>query len=71
MAEAERRIYRKLQELNASGHLPDEDYVHFKKLMSMVGRLEEHLDFIGWGDSYERECSEGLRRDLLQLRGSP
>lgn len=32
--------------------------------LEMVRRLEEHLDYTGWGDSYERECSEQLRKEL-------
>lgn len=34
------------------------------KGLEMINKLEEHLDFIGWGDHYERECSEDLRKEL-------
>lgn len=37
------------------------------KLIEMMERLEEHLDYCGWGDSWERECSEKLREDLANL----
>jgi hypothetical protein len=30
-------------------------------------RLAEHLDFVGWGDTYERECSKDLRSDTDKL----
>jgi hypothetical protein len=32
--------------------------------LTMVRRLEEHLDYTGWGDSWERECARPLMRDL-------
>jgi hypothetical protein len=34
------------------------------ELAQLVRALAEHLDWIGWGDSYERECSESLREHL-------
>ncbi len=27
----------------------------------LAKELAEHLDYCGWGDSWERECSEDLR----------
>lgn len=30
--------------------------------------LLDHLDYIGWGDAYEREGSEFLRNEAEQLR---
>jgi hypothetical protein len=43
------------------------------ELAQLVRALAEHLDWIGWGDSYERECAEPLRERvraaLPALRG--
>lgn len=38
------------------------------KGLEMINKLEEHLDFIGWGDHYERECSEDLRKELEKFK---
>lgn len=37
--------------------------------VAMVAKLEEHLDCTGWGDSYERECSQELRKELEAFNG--
>ena len=37
------------------------------RLISMIEKLEEHLDYTGWGDSWEWECSKGLRKSLVEL----
>jgi len=34
----------------------------------LIGELEAHLNYTGWGDSWERECSEKLRAGLTQRR---
>lgn len=33
-----------------------------KELKALVCDLIDHLDYIGWGDSWEREVSEELRK---------
>jgi hypothetical protein len=35
---------------------------HTKPLVEFIHELLEHLDYVGWGDSWERECSEELRQ---------
>ena len=37
------------------------------RLIYMIGKLEEHLEYTGWGDSWERECAEELRKELWEL----
>lgn len=32
-----------------------------KELTEFCLELIDHLDYTGWGDSWERECSENLR----------
>ena len=32
-----------------------------KEIIALAIELIEHLDYCGWGDVYERECSEELR----------
>jgi len=32
--------------------------------LELIDALEEHLDWCGWGDKWERECSEPLRNKL-------
>jgi hypothetical protein len=32
-----------------------------KELVAFALELIEHLDYCGWGDKWERECSEELR----------
>ncbi len=29
---------------------------------ALAQELYDHLDYCGWGDSWERECSEDLRK---------
>jgi hypothetical protein len=33
----------------------------------MIRKLLHHLDWCGWGDSWERECSEPLRAEAEQF----
>lgn len=35
-------------------------YKRMKKLAELLTEAKGHLDWIGWGDSYERECSGDL-----------
>lgn len=35
---------------------------HTSPLNEFIHELLEHLDYVGWGDSWERECSEELRQ---------
>lgn len=37
------------------------------KMEKLFAKLEEHLDWIGWGDKWERERSEDLRKDLAEF----
>jgi hypothetical protein len=30
---------------------------------ALLEKLGQHLDFIGWGDPYERECSRELEKE--------
>ena len=39
----------------------------YEELRRALEQALEHLDYCGWGDSWERECSEDLRRDLPAL----
>lgn len=38
------------------------------ELARLAFDLLEHLDYCGWGDSWERECSEPLRERAEQQR---
>ena len=42
-------------------------YEAFQDALKLIQELEKHLDWIGWGDSYERECAfqKGDIRDQL------
>ena len=33
-------------------------------LLNLFEEMKDHLDHCGYGDSYERECSEDLQRDV-------
>jgi len=33
----------------------------FEKASELIMKLYEHLEYCGWGDSWERECSGKLR----------
>lgn len=35
--------------------------------LALIKDLEEHLDYTGWGDSYERECAKPLMRSLAEF----
>lgn len=35
--------------------------------LQMVKDLESHLDYTGWGDSWERECAEPLIKSLEEF----
>lgn len=35
---------------------------HTAQLREFIHELLHHLDYCGWGDSWERECSEELRK---------
>jgi hypothetical protein len=32
--------------------------------ITLIKELEAHLDYCGWGDRWERECSKELRKSL-------
>jgi len=32
-----------------------------KRANDLIRELVDHLEYCGWGDSWERECSEALR----------
>ena len=34
------------------------------KVKRLLKEAYDHLDYCGWGDSWERECSEELRKEL-------
>jgi len=34
------------------------------KVKRLLKEAYNHLDYCGWGDSWERECSEDLRKEL-------
>lgn len=38
------------------------------RMEKLLTKLEVHLDWIGWGDRYERECSAELRKELEEFR---
>lgn len=42
-------------------------YEAFQEALKLIQELEKHLCWIGWGDSYERECAyqKGDVRDQL------
>jgi hypothetical protein len=42
-----------------------------EKAHELILELESHLDYTGWGDSWERECSEDLRRKLREFNRRP
>ena len=35
-----------------------------EKLHNLLKETYDHLNYCGWGDSWERECSEQLRKEL-------
>ena len=35
-----------------------------KKLKALLKRAKEHLEYCNYGDSWERECSVELQKDL-------
>jgi hypothetical protein len=37
---------------------------HFSKVVKALEKALEHLDYCGWGDRWERECSAELRQEL-------
>ena len=37
------------------------------ELVQLVRDLAAHLDWVGWGDSWERECSTELRGDVERM----
>lgn len=39
-------------------------FAELKKVKSLLKDAYDHLNYCGWGDSWERECSEQLRREL-------
>lgn len=39
----------------------------YEELVKGLEQALEHLDFCGWGDNYERECSVGLQKELPAL----
>ncbi len=39
----------------------------YEELTQALQQALDHLDYCGWGDSWERECSENLRRELPAL----
>jgi hypothetical protein len=39
----------------------------YEELREALHKALEHLDYCGWGDSWERECSEQLRVELLEI----
>jgi hypothetical protein len=38
-----------------------------KDMLELLRECKSHLEWIGYGDSYERECSEDLRNELNEL----
>ncbi len=38
-----------------------------KELAALAVELVEALDYCGWGDKWERECSEPLRKRIIDL----
>jgi len=34
------------------------------KIKKLLKAAYDHLNYCGWGDSWEHECSEGLRKEL-------
>lgn len=35
-----------------------------EKVKRLLKGAYEHLNYCGWGDSWERECSKGLQKEL-------
>lgn len=40
------------------------DSEKIKEMKRLLRAAYDHLNYCGWGDSWERECSEELRHDL-------
>jgi hypothetical protein len=40
-----------------------------ERLKQLLKEAYNHLEFCGWGDSFERECSEQLRKELDEYFG--
>lgn len=41
----------------------------YKELAALARELFDHLEYCGWGDSWERECSEKLRERAEAMLG--
>jgi hypothetical protein len=41
------------------------------KVKRLLKEAYNHLDYCGWGDSWERECSEDLRKELDEYFSNP
>lgn len=39
----------------------------YDELEKFAKELLEHLDYCGWGDSWERECSKPLQDEALKI----
>ena len=39
-----------------------------EELKEYFAKAVEHLDYCGWGDSWERECSKELEKEIDILR---
>jgi hypothetical protein len=65
-----------VRELPATGKLYSEHLywkanimaVTLEEALEMVKQLEAHLDYCGWGDSWERECAEPLMKELEEFK---
>ena len=38
---------------------------HLRKLKRLLKDAFDHLEYCGWGDSWERSCSEDLRKEFV------
>ena len=53
-----------MTDLNWVKENPKQAAAKIDKVKRLLKEAYNHLDYCGWGDSWEWECSEGLRQEL-------
>lgn len=41
--------------------------INFEELYELAQEMYAHLNWTGWGDSWERECGEDLRKKVSKI----
>lgn len=56
-----------LRRMTAAAETTPPEKPAYKEIVTGLERAIEHLEYCGWGDSWEREVSEELRKELPAL----